>query len=56
MIYQVASGILFNVWDAHYRKVTVLRFSAEGACLLSGSEDAGVSVWTIARYELQEPF
>ena len=46
---KVASGILFNVWDAHYRRVSVLRFTDDGAALISGSEDAGVSVWSLAR-------
>lgn len=46
---QVASGILFNVWDAHYRKVTVLRFTQDGAGIMSGSEDSGVSVWSVSR-------
>ncbi|THH10360.1 hypothetical protein EW145_g1398 [Phellinidium pouzarii] len=45
---KIASGILFNVWDAHYRKVTVLRFTQDGAALISGSEDSGVSVWFVS--------
>ncbi|KAF8196763.1 WD40 repeat-like protein [Mycena galopus ATCC 62051] len=48
-IWEVASGILFNSWDAHYRQVTVLRFTHDGAALLSGSEDSGVSVWSVSR-------
>ncbi|KAI5121624.1 hypothetical protein M0805_001154 [Coniferiporia weirii] len=47
-LWEIASGILFNVWDAHYRKVTVLRFSQDGAALISGSEDSGVSVWSVS--------
>lgn len=51
---QVSSGILFNSWDAHYRQVNVLRFTQDGAALLSGSDDSGVSVWSMSR--LISPF
>ncbi len=40
---------MYNSWDAHYRQVTVLRFTHDGAALLSGSEDSGVSVWSVSR-------
>lgn len=45
----MASGILYNSWDAHYRQVSVLRFTEDGAALLSGSEDSGISVWPMSR-------
>ncbi|KAJ7035634.1 WD40 repeat-like protein, partial [Mycena alexandri] len=48
-LWEVASGILFNSWDAHYRQVTVLKFTHDGAALLSGSEDSGLSVWSVSR-------
>ncbi|KAJ6624937.1 WD40 repeat-like protein [Mycena sp. CBHHK59/15] len=48
-LWEVASGILFNSWDAHYRQVTVLKFTRDGVALLSGSEDSGVSVWSVSR-------
>jgi pre-rRNA-processing protein IPI3 len=41
---------LYNAWDAHYRQVTVLRFTHDGAALISGSEDSGVIVWLISRF------
>ncbi|KAH8111012.1 pre-rRNA-processing protein IPI3 [Phellopilus nigrolimitatus] len=47
-LWEIASGILFNLWDAHYRKVTVLRFTHDGAALISGSEDSGVAVWPVS--------
>lgn len=40
---------MYNAWDAHYRKINVLRFTQDGAALLSGSEDSGVSVWSVVR-------
>ncbi|KAF8075050.1 WD40-repeat-containing domain protein [Lyophyllum atratum] len=48
-LWEVASGILYHSWDAHYRQVTVLRFTLDGAALISGSEDSGVSVWSVSR-------
>ncbi|KAH8832482.1 WD40-repeat-containing domain protein [Flagelloscypha sp. PMI_526] len=47
-LWETASGILFNTWDAHYRAVTVLRFTGDGNALISGSDDSGVSVWSVA--------
>lgn len=41
---------MFNAWDAHYRQINVLRFTQDAAALLAGSEDSGVSVWSIPRY------
>ncbi|EGN96624.1 hypothetical protein SERLA73DRAFT_184727 [Serpula lacrymans var. lacrymans S7.3] len=62
-LWEVASGILYNSWDAHYQKVNVLRFTHDGAGLVSGSEDSGVSVWSVSRLvddslqtELPAPF
>ncbi|KAJ7113691.1 WD40 repeat-like protein [Mycena crocata] len=48
-LWEVASGVLFNSWDAHYRQVSVLKFTHDGVALLSGSEDSGVSVWSVSR-------
>ncbi|RXW12812.1 hypothetical protein EST38_g13043 [Candolleomyces aberdarensis] len=39
--WEVSSGILYNAWDAHYRSVNVLRFTSDGAALVSGSDDSG---------------
>ncbi|KAG1781058.1 WD40-repeat-containing domain protein [Suillus placidus] len=48
-LWEVASGILYNSWDAHYRHINVLKFTHDGAALISGSDDSGVSVWSVAR-------
>lgn len=47
--FKTSSGILFNSWDAHYRQVNVLQFTNDGAALVSGSDDSGVSVWSVSR-------
>lgn len=40
---------MYNSWDAHYRQINVLRFTQDAAALMAGSEDSGVSVWSIPR-------
>ncbi|KAG9125795.1 Pre-rRNA-processing protein ipi3 [Ceratobasidium sp. 392] len=45
---QVASGIMLNSWEAHFRRVHALRFTNDDAALISASEDSAVSVWSIA--------
>ncbi|KAF9135461.1 Pre-rRNA-processing protein ipi3 [Mortierella sp. GBA39] len=46
-IWEIATGILHRTFDAHYKKITVLRFSADDTVLFSGSEDASVHVWML---------
>ncbi|KAI0057462.1 WD40 repeat-like protein [Artomyces pyxidatus] len=48
-IWEIASGILYQSWEAHYRQISILRFTPDGEALLSGSEDSGVSVWSVSR-------
>ncbi|KAJ3517759.1 hypothetical protein NLJ89_g314 [Agrocybe chaxingu] len=48
-LWETASGILYNSWDAHYRQVNVLRFTNDGVALVSGSDDSGVNVWSVSR-------
>ncbi|GAA6011507.1 hypothetical protein JCM10207_002643 [Rhodosporidiobolus poonsookiae] len=48
-LWEVCTGSLIITVDAHYRSVSVLAFSDDSAALVSGSEDAGVSVWSIGR-------
>ncbi|KAI1796611.1 WD40 repeat-like protein [Ganoderma leucocontextum] len=48
-LWETASGIMYNSWDAHYRQINVLRFTQDGAALVAGSEDSGVTVWSIPR-------
>ncbi|GAA6041942.1 hypothetical protein JCM8097_000235 [Rhodosporidiobolus ruineniae] len=48
-LWEVSTGSLLVTVDAHYRAVSVLAFSDDGAALVSGSEDATVSVWSIGR-------
>ncbi|BGP43334.1 Pre-rRNA-processing protein ipi3 [Rhodotorula kratochvilovae] len=48
-LWEMSSGNLLVTVDAHYRSVSALEFSDDGAALVSGSEDAGVGVWSIGR-------
>ncbi|RIB17367.1 WD40-repeat-containing domain protein [Gigaspora rosea] len=44
-IWELSTGILCRVYDAHYKKISVLKFTNDDTALISGSEDAGVNVW-----------
>ncbi|KAG0323249.1 Pre-rRNA-processing protein ipi3 [Dissophora globulifera] len=46
-IWEIATGILHRTFDAHYKKITVLRFSSDDTVMFSGSEDAVVHVWMV---------
>ena len=47
-IWEVASGRLLSVIEsAHYRKISVLRFTEDGRHLVSGGDDAAVHVWKL---------
>ncbi|KAK4048560.1 hypothetical protein OIV83_004728 [Microbotryomycetes sp. JL201] len=48
-LWELSSGTLLLTLDAHYRAVSVLEFTQDEAALVSGSEDAGVSVWSIGK-------
>ncbi|KAI0629250.1 WD40 repeat-like protein [Trametes polyzona] len=48
-LWEIASGIMYNSWDAHYRQINVLRSTQDAAALVAGSEDSGVSVWSVSR-------
>ncbi|CDZ97389.1 WD40 repeat protein [Phaffia rhodozyma] len=47
-LWELSSGLLFNSFDAHYRRVSILKFTPDGHGLLSGSDDSRVSVWSVA--------
>ncbi|KAG8687224.1 Pre-rRNA-processing protein ipi3 [Ceratobasidium sp. 394] len=39
---------MLNSWEAHFRRIHVLKFTSDGAALVSASEDSAVSVWSVA--------
>lgn len=47
-LWQIATGDLLASFDAHYRSVTVLKWTGDGAGLATGSEDARILVWSLA--------
>lgn len=47
-LWQIATGDLVASFDAHYRSVTVLKWTSDGAALVTGSEDARILVWSLA--------
>ncbi|KAF9435445.1 Pre-rRNA-processing protein ipi3 [Entomortierella beljakovae] len=46
-IWEIATGILHRTFDAHYKKISVIRFSADDTVMFTGSEDAVVHVWML---------
>jgi pre-rRNA-processing protein IPI3 len=53
--WEISSGTLLLTIDAHYRSISVLEFSHDDAALITGAEDAGVSVWNVGRYVAHPP-
>ncbi|GAC73539.1 WD40 repeat protein [Moesziomyces antarcticus T-34] len=47
-LWQIATGDLLASFDAHYRSVTVLKWTQDGAALVTGSEDSRILVWSLA--------
>ncbi|KAF8518999.1 WD40 repeat-like protein [Hysterangium stoloniferum] len=48
-LYLWEARILFSSFEPHYRRVSVLRFTQDGAALVSASDDSNVSVWSMSR-------
>ncbi|GAB1518168.1 Pre-rRNA-processing protein ipi3 [Rhizoctonia solani] len=60
---KVASGVMLNSWEAHFRRIQVLKFTTDDAAIVSASDDSGVSVWSVAslvdnqlQHELPVPY
>ena len=49
VILQICSGHLMAVGSRHYQRITVLRFSDDGAYLISGGDDNLAVVWSLSR-------
>ncbi|RUP24752.1 WD40-repeat-containing domain protein [Jimgerdemannia flammicorona] len=47
-VWEISTGNLLRSFDAHYKRVSVLRFASDDSALVSGSEDAGVNVWLLS--------
>ncbi|CAI2188389.1 2786_t:CDS:2, partial [Funneliformis geosporum] len=46
-IWEISTGTLCKVFDAHYKKISVIKFTSDDSALISGSEDAVVNVWLL---------
>ncbi|KAI9249409.1 WD40-repeat-containing domain protein [Phascolomyces articulosus] len=46
-LWQISTGLLLKVYEAHFRRITKLAFSGDDATLLTASEDATVHVWLV---------
>ncbi|CAG8596375.1 8309_t:CDS:10 [Acaulospora morrowiae] len=47
-VWELSTGILCRVYDGHYKKITVIKFTNDDTAFISGSEDAGLNVWLMA--------
>lgn len=47
-LWQIATGDLLASFDAHYRSITVIKWTPDGASLVTGSEDSRILVWSLA--------
>ncbi|RUS19539.1 WD40-repeat-containing domain protein [Endogone sp. FLAS-F59071] len=47
-VWEIATGNLLRIFDAHYKRVSVLRFTNDDTALVSGGDDAGVNVWLLS--------
>eukprot|EP00741_Cyanophora_paradoxa_P015622 tig00020903_g15081.t1 len=45
-VWEVLSGALLSVWDAHYKSVTCITTSDDDSMIFSGSEDGIIRAWT----------
>ncbi|KAJ3148769.1 Pre-rRNA-processing protein ipi3, partial [Irineochytrium annulatum] len=48
-VWQMATGHLLRMFDAHFKAVRVLSFSFDDAAFVSAGEDASVHVWELGR-------
>eukprot|EP01029_Cantina_marsupialis_P024142 TRINITY_DN61395_c0_g1_i1.p1 TRINITY_DN61395_c0_g1~~TRINITY_DN61395_c0_g1_i1.p1 ORF type:complete len:484 (+),score=164.06 TRINITY_DN61395_c0_g1_i1:69-1520(+) len=44
-MWDVPSGELIKAWDAHYKAVSVIKFSMDGNTIVSAGQDAVINVW-----------
>ncbi|KAJ8327286.1 Pre-rRNA-processing protein ipi3 [Batrachochytrium dendrobatidis] len=47
-LWEIATGNMLRMFDAHYKPVTVVRFTADDALMISGGEDAMIHLWLLA--------
>src|SRR3989338_8377195 len=51
-VWLVASGALLKVLDAHFKRVSVLRFTDDDSLLVSGGDDSIVNLWKTSHFGL----
>lgn len=49
-IWELATGHLLRVWDAHYNKVSVLQFSANDSMVLTAGHDSAIHIFKMNEY------
>jgi pre-rRNA-processing protein IPI3 len=46
---KIATGVLYRSFDAHYKRISALRFTDDDTALVSASDDASVNVWLLTK-------
>eukprot|EP00128_Syssomonas_multiformis_P006609 Colp12_sorted_trinity150504_noHs@24117 len=47
-LWEMPTGLLLRIWEAHFKTITVVRFSDDGDSIFTGGEDAAVYMWRLA--------
>ncbi len=47
-VWATGSGVLLRVVEAHYREVTCLAVTGDGACVITGGDDGVVHAWLVS--------
>ena len=46
-LWELESGRLVRMWDAHYQKVTILKFSSDDERIVSGGFDSSINCYSL---------
>ncbi|KAF2072339.1 hypothetical protein CYY_006352 [Polysphondylium violaceum] len=46
-LWEVATGTLLKVWEAHYNKITCITFTKDDYCLITAGDDGIINCWTL---------
>lgn len=55
-LWNAVSGDLLQVWDAHYKQISTLSFTKDDSYVISGGEDAVVSLWDMVKLVRRSSF
>jgi pre-rRNA-processing protein IPI3 len=47
-IWEISTGILIQIWEAHYKKITSIIFTDDDSMIITGGEDGIINLWLIS--------